>query len=70
MKLGPQEAIESGAAFLWSYKAAKAQAASPVVDRWNEYMTDPETGAQPKLRQVFLLDERRAYGGRKDPPAQ
>lgn len=43
--------------------AAKAQAESPVVDRWNEYMKDvmtmeldPETGAQPKLKQVFLLD--------------
>lgn len=40
--------------------AAKVQAESPVVDRWNEYMKDilimemdPETGAQPKLRQVF-----------------
>ena len=43
--------------------AAKAQAESPVVHRWNEYMKDvmtmeldPETGAQPKLKQVFLLD--------------
>lgn len=40
--------------------AAKVQAESEVVDRWNEYMKDilimemdPETGAQPKLRQVF-----------------
>lgn len=40
--------------------AAKIQAESEVVDRWNEYMKDilimemdPETGAQPKLRQVF-----------------
>lgn len=43
--------------------AARIQAQSPVVDRWNEYMKDvmvmemdPETGAQPRLRQVFLLD--------------
>ena len=40
--------------------AAKVQAECPVVDRWNGYMKDilsmemePETGAQPKLRQVF-----------------
>ena len=40
--------------------AAKVQAESDVVARWNEYMkdvmimeTDPETGAQPKLHQVF-----------------
>ena len=40
--------------------AAKVQAESPVVDKWNEYMKDvmtmefdPETGAQPKLRKVF-----------------
>lgn len=40
--------------------AARIQAESEVVDRWNEYMKDilimemdPETGAQPKLRQVF-----------------
>lgn len=40
--------------------AAKVQRESDVVDRWNEYMKDilvmdldPETGAQPKLRQVF-----------------
>lgn len=42
--------------------AEKYQADSPVVDRWNEYMKDvmvmemdPETGAQPKLEQVFYL---------------
>jgi len=42
--------------------AAKVQAESEVVDRWNEYMKDilimemdPETGAQPKLRQVFAF---------------
>ena len=40
--------------------AAKVQAESPVVDRWNEYMKDvmvmdrdPVTGAQPLLKQVF-----------------
>ena len=49
---------EQGKAF-----AAQVQAASPVVDRWNEYMKDilelemdPVTGAQPKLEQVFRLD--------------
>lgn len=43
--------------------AAKIQAESPVVDRWNEYMKDvmimemdPETGAQPMLKEVFRLD--------------
>lgn len=43
--------------------AEKAQANSPVVDRWNEYMADvlelemdPETGAQPKLKQMFLME--------------
>ena len=43
--------------------AAKVQAESPVVDRWNDYMKDilelemdPVTGAQPKLEQVFRLD--------------
>ena len=42
--------------------AAKTQANSEVVDRWNEYMKDimvmemdPETGAQPKLEQVFMF---------------
>ena len=41
--------------------AAKVQANSPVVEKWNNYMKDvlimemdPETGAQPKMRQVFL----------------
>ena len=40
--------------------AAKVQAESEVVDRWNEYMKDvmvmemdPETGAQPMMCQVF-----------------
>lgn len=44
-------------------KAARIQAESPVVDRWNAYMKDvmamdmdPDTGAQPLLRQVFLLE--------------
>ena len=43
--------------------AAKTQAESPVVDRWNEYMKDvmvmeldPLTGAQPKLECVFTFD--------------
>ena len=43
--------------------AAKVQAESPVVDRWNEYMKDvmvmemdPVTGAQPLMKQVFLFD--------------
>ena len=49
---------EKGIAF-----AEQTQAGSPVVDRWNEYMQDvlelemdPETGAQPKLMQMFLLE--------------
>lgn len=43
--------------------AAKTQANSPVVDKWNEYMDDimimemdPVTGAQPMLKKVFELD--------------
>ncbi len=43
--------------------AEKTQAASPVVDKWNEYMRDvmtmeldPVTGAQPKMKQVFFLE--------------
>ena len=43
--------------------AAKVQAESPVVDKWNEYMKDvmdmpldPETGAQPHLEEVFYLE--------------
>lgn len=43
--------------------AAKTQNASPVVKRWNEYMrdvmvmdTDPVTGAQPLLQQVFYCN--------------
>lgn len=43
--------------------AAKVQSESPVVARWNVYMKDvmimdrdPETGAQPKLQEVFRLD--------------
>lgn len=43
--------------------AARVQAESPVVDRWNEYMKDvlelemdPETGAQPQLKMVFRMD--------------
>ena len=44
-------------------EAGRVQAQSAVVDKWNEYMKDvmkmekdPETGAQPLLRQVFLFD--------------
>ena len=43
--------------------AARMQVESPIVDKWNEYMKDvmimpldPETGAQPKLEQVFFLE--------------
>ena len=46
---------EKGAAY-----AAKVQAESPVVDRWNEYMLDvmvmdfdPETGTAVALERVF-----------------
>ena len=48
---------EKGADF-----AAKTQADSPVVDKWNEYMKDvmvmemdPVTGAQPKATEVLYL---------------
>lgn len=44
-------------------EAAKVQADSPVVDKWNEYMKDvmvmemdPETGAQPLMKQMFILE--------------
>lgn len=43
--------------------AAETQANSPVVAKWNEYMsdvmlmeTDPVTGAQPLLRKVFSFN--------------
>ena len=43
--------------------ATKTQAESPVVDKWNEYMKDvmemvmdPETGAQPQLERMFLME--------------
>ena len=43
--------------------AAKVQAGSPVVDRWNEYMKDvmvmemdPVTGAQPRMTEVWYLE--------------
>ena len=43
--------------------AAKTQAESPIVDRWNEYMKDvmvmemdPVTGAQPIMEQVFIME--------------
>lgn len=42
--------------------AAKIQAESPVVQKWNDYMSDilimdldSDTGAQPKLLKVFEL---------------
>lgn len=42
-------------------RAARIQAESPVVDRWNAYMKDilimdfdPQTGVTPPLEQVFL----------------
>ena len=42
--------------------AAKTQANSKIVDKWNEYMKDvmememdPATGAQPHLEEVFYL---------------
>ncbi len=44
-------------------EAAKVQAESSVVDKWNEYMKDvmvmemdPETGAQPLMKQMFFLE--------------
>ena len=44
-------------------EAARIQAESPVVDRWNKYMKDvmkmdmdPVTGAQPLMEQVFFFD--------------
>lgn len=44
-------------------EAAKVQADSLVVDKWNEYMKDvmvmemdPETGAQPLMKQMFILE--------------
>ncbi len=43
--------------------AARAQAESPIVERWNEYMQDvmempldPDTGVQPKLEKMFFLE--------------
>lgn len=43
--------------------AAKTQAESPIVDKWNAYMKevmemelDPITGAQPQLKKVFELN--------------
>lgn len=42
--------------------AEKHQAESLIVGKWNEYMKDvmtmamdPDTGAQPKMREVFYL---------------
>ena len=52
---------EKGAAY-----AAKVQAESPVVDRWNEYMRDvmvmdfdPETGTAVALENVFSFRTQR-----------
>lgn len=49
---------EKGAAY-----AARIQAESPVVERWNEFMKDvmdmtmdEKTGAQPLLEEVFYLE--------------
>jgi L-rhamnose mutarotase len=49
---------EKGIAFV-----AQAQAGSPIVDKWNAYMKDvmvmemdPETGAQPLLKNVFFME--------------
>ncbi len=46
--------------------AARIQAESPVVKKWDEYMKDvmvmepdPVTGAQPRMEQVFLFDEKK-----------
>ena len=43
--------------------AEKVQAESLIVIKWNEYMKDilelemnPETGAQPKLKEVFRMN--------------
>lgn len=43
--------------------AAKTQAESSVVEKWNEYMKDvmememdPVTGAQPQLKKMFELE--------------
>lgn len=43
--------------------AARVQASSPVVDRWNEYMKsvmimelDSKTGAQPLMEKVFYME--------------
>ena len=43
--------------------AARVQAESPIVNRWNEYMKDvmqmeldPATGAQPLMEEVFRLE--------------
>ena len=47
-------------------ETSRIQSESPVVARWNEYMKDvmvmemdPETGAQPHLRQVFSFTDSR-----------
>jgi L-rhamnose mutarotase len=42
--------------------AAEVQSSSKIVDKWNEYMKsvmlmemDPETGAQPLMKNVFYM---------------
>ena len=43
--------------------AARTQAESPIVDKWNEYMKDimempldPDPGVPPKLERMFFLE--------------
>ncbi|HBE78993.1 MAG TPA: L-rhamnose mutarotase [Firmicutes bacterium] len=43
--------------------ASRVQTESPVIMKWSEYMKDiliiekdPDTGAQPRLSQVFMLE--------------
>ena len=55
---------EKGIAF-----AEQTQAGSPIVDRWNDYMQDvlelemdPETGAQPKMKQMVPFGMRDGWG--------
>ena len=52
-----------GKGLVYLDSAATSQRPRSVVDKWNEYMKDvmtmemdPETGAQPKLTQVFFME--------------
>jgi L-rhamnose mutarotase len=52
--------------------AARVQADSPTVDRWNAYMKDvmvmefdPETGTAVQLKQVFLYRGNGQSGGKR-----